>query len=464
MSPQGRKQTVHVDASKLFEQLPPHDVEAEAALLGSMILDWRVCGDVIQTLRGSSDFYKPAHGAIYDQVVTLYDQNQSVDIVQLKDALADADMLERVGNIDYLLELAESVPSAAAAQHYAELVARKSLSRQLIDHAGRVLYDAYQRRDAPADVLDQAQKELMGIADARYGSEESSLGEILQDVYDALEAQDGRLVTGLETGYFDLDEKTSGLQPGELIILAARPSMGKTALALNIMEHAAAGNHQPAAMFSMEMGKQQLGERLVCARARVAMHKLRRNMLSREDFSALSEATGQLGEAPIYIDDRPGLGPLQMRAQARRIQQRHGLGLVVVDYLQLMQAPPAERREVEVATLSRQLKSLARELNVPVLCLSQLNRQSSQREDHRPRMSELRESGSIEQDADVVMLLHREDYYQQADPTYVPTNKAEVILAKQRNGETGTVELFWHGQSMSFWNLKEYGQTPGGTP
>ncbi len=438
---------------KLFEKLPPNAVEAEAALLGSMLHDWRVCGEVLQVVKSADDFYLGKHAAIYQVLIELYDQHQSIDMVQLNQKLADKKMLEQVGGLDYLLELLESVPSAASAEHYARIVREKAVLRGLIDSAGRILYDAYHSDQPAQELLEIAEKQIFDIAQFGSTDQAAELKDLLQETFDRLEADDGRLITGIGTGFYELDEMTNGLQPGEMIIIAARPSMGKTAFALNIAEHIGATSKQPVAVFSLEMSKQQLAQRLLCSRSGVDSHKLRRNMLSRDDFAKLSLTVGELSEAPIYIDDTPGLSLLGLRAKSRRLAARHDIKCIVIDYLQLMSAPGSESRQQEVSNLSRGIKALARELSVPVLCLSQLNRQAEQREGHRPRMSDLRESGSIEQDADVVMMLHREDYYHKGDEEYVDTNQAEVILAKQRNGPTGTVKLAFHGPTTRFNNL-----------
>ncbi|NBC11717.1 MAG: replicative DNA helicase [Planctomycetes bacterium] len=791
---------------QLFEKLPPHAVEAEAALLGSMLHDWRVCGEVLQIVKSGDDFYLGKHAAIYQVLIELYDQHQSIDMVQLNQKLADKQMLDQVGGLDYLLELLESVPSAASAEHYARIVREKAVLRGLIDSAGRILYDAYHSDQPAQELLEIAEKQIFDIAQFGSTDHAAELKDLLQETFDRLEADDGRLITGIGTGFYELDEMTNGLQPGEMIIIAARPSMGKaqpldarvlrddgwttmgelrvgdalasvdgqpshvtgifpqgrrqvyrvafsdgrsaeccaehlwrvsyrewdeprvlqtsrliemlgrkryqnrlfveafsgvfgreidcpidpwvlgcllgdgslggsslrfscadpdllerldaalgeeltlspaggydvrivqrdgahrrgvvgvqpnpvmealrkydlwgcgatqkfipraffeasytqraallrglmdtdgwverwgslryatssrqlardvvelmrslggsasytqkqttytyqgqrrhglptyvcnlqhpdarqfvsvpakhdrvapsrqrhrrlnlksieptrvvetqcisvshparlyitddfvvthnTAFALNIAEHIGATSKQPVAVFSLEMSKQQLAQRLLCSRSGVDSHKLRRNMLSRDDFAKLSLTVGELSEAPLFIDDTPGLSLLGLRAKARRLAARHDIKCIVIDYLQLMAAPGSESRQQEVSNLSRGIKALARELSVPVLCLSQLNRQAEQREGHRPRMSDLRESGSIEQDADVVMMLHREDYYHRGDDEYVDTNQAEVILAKQRNGPTGTVKLAFHGPTTRFNNLASGG-------
>ena len=448
----GSMEVRQVDVSKLFDKLPPHALEAECALLGSLILDWRVCGEVVQLLKGPDEFYTPGHAAIYETLIELYDKVQSIDMVQLKQRLEDKGQLEQIGGLDYLIELAESVPSAASAVYYANIVREKAALRKLIESAGTILDDCYNSSEPVGELLDKAERTIFEIAESKSSTDAAELGELLQETYDKLQNDEG-MRTGLETGFFELDEMTNGLQPGEMIIVAARPSMGKTAFALNIAEHMAATTKQPCAVFSLEMSRQQLAQRLLCSRSGVDSHRLRRNQLRTEDFGKLALTVGELSEAPLYIDDTPGLTLLGLRAKARRLAARHDIKSIFIDYLQLMSAPGSESRQQEVSNLSRGIKALARELSVPVICLSQLNRAAEQREGHRPRMSDLRESGSIEQDADVVMMLHREDYFHRGEEDYEDTNTAEVIMAKQRNGPTGTVKLQFHGGTTRFHNL-----------
>jgi replicative DNA helicase len=450
-----------IELTKLFDKLPPHALEAEAAVLGSMILDWQCCGEVVTQLK-PSDFYKQAHAGIYETLVELYDKEQNIDMVLLNQKLRDKQLLEGVGGLDYLVELAEGVPSSASVGYYANIVREKSVLRRLIESAGRILYECYNSAEGVGELLDKAERDIFEIAEQKIDTDASTLKALLQETFDRLEADDGRLVTGVETGFFELDEMLNGLQNGEMIIVAARPSMGKTAFALNIAEHIGATNKNPVAVFSLEMSKQQLAQRLLCSRSGVDSHKLRRNMLSGDDFAKLSLAVGELSEAPIYIDDTPGLSLLALRAKARRLAARHGVKAIMIDYLQLMSAPGAESRQQEVSNLSRGIKALSRELSVPVICLSQLNRTAEQREGHRPRMSDLRESGSIEQDADVVMMLHREDYYHRGEEDYQENNLAEIIVAKQRNGPTGTVKLMFNGGSTRFHNLAATQYAGGG--
>jgi replicative DNA helicase len=451
---------------RLFEQLPPHAIEAEMCLLGAMLIDPQVIGDVVLVLRGADDFYKPSNGAIYDAIVHLYDQHGTLDIVHLHQRLADRDVLASVGGQEYLVELASSVPSAAHAVHYARLVREKAVVRHLIEAAGDILYDAYHSPDESQNILEAAEQKIFRIAQQADRGDMQSLHDLIKETMAILEANEGKHLTGLASGFSDLDEITSGLQCGEMIIVAARPSMGKTALALNLAEQIALLN-KPVGIFSLEMGKQQLVQRMLAARSGIDSQRLRRNMLRADDYRALLNACDTMLDAPIYIDDTPGLSLLQLRAKARRMKQKHEIAAVVIDYLQLMSSGRrVESRQLEVSEISRGVKAMARELDVPVICLSQLNRAAEQREGHRPRMSDLRESGSIEQDADVIALLHREEYYHQSDPNWADENPdkcgmAELIIAKQRNGPTGTVRLTWDERSTRFRDYSP-AHPPGG--
>jgi replicative DNA helicase len=441
--------------SRLFEQLPPHAIEAEMSLLGSMLVDPKVIGDIFLVVRAGEDFYKPANGAIFDAMIRLYDTNGSLDLVQLHQRLVDARTLDAVGGLDYLVELANAVPSAANAMEYARLVREKAAIRQLIEAAGEILHDAYEAPDTAEVILERAEERIFDIAQNAEHTEVNSLSELLHETMSLIEANQGKQVTGLPSGFVELDGITGGLQRGEVIIIAARPSMGKTALALNIAEQMAVRG-LPVGLFSLEMSKQQLVQRLLAARSGIDSHRFRRNMLSKDDFRALMVACDELQEAPMFIDDTPGLTILQMRTKARRMASKHDIQAVFIDYMQLLSiSGRSESRQVEVSEISRGVKAMARELNVPVVCLSQLNRAAEQREGHRPRLSDLRESGSIEQDADVVAMLHREEYYHQSDPEWREDNPdkaglAELIIAKQRNGPTGTVQLSWIPATMRF--------------
>ncbi len=446
------------DVAKLFDTLPPQAIEAEMCLLGSILWDPRVIGDVVAVVRHAGDFYRPAHGTIFEHMVEMYDHGGAVDPVTLSQRLSDRKLLDEVGGLEYLVSLAEGVPSAANATHYARIVRDKATIRELIGAAGEILGDAHQSHQPANLLVEEAEQKIFQIAQKRESASVSSLKELINETMQQLEQNEGRHLTGLTSGFVDLDEMTSGFQPQEMIILAARPSMGKTALALNFVENMAMAGHA-VLFFSLEMGKQQLVQRMLCGRGQIDSQRLRRNMLRQEDYRRLIAAAGDLAETKIFIDDTPGLSLLGMRSKARRMHDRYGIQAVVIDYLQLMSAGTrVESRQLEVSEISRGIKAMARELKVPVICLSQLNRAAEQREGHRPRMSDLRESGSIEQDADVVMMLHREEYYHRADPEWEEANPdkvgvGEVILAKQRNGPTGVVNVVWDAASTSFRNI-----------
>lgn len=470
----GRDRRAPVDTSKLFDRLPPHSVESEMALLGSMILDHRTVGDVLEIGVTAGDFYREAHAAIFESLVSLHDQQQSGDLVQLLEALKSRRLLEDVGGPDYLVSLAESVPSAASAPHYAKIVRDRAKLRQLAEAAGQILYDSFHAGELGGDgvdiaqaAVDRAEQLVFAIADRSDTKAAQTLPGLLQQSLDRLLADEGRSITGLDTGFYELSEMTSGLQPGDLVIVAGRPSMGKTAFALNLAEQVAIGGRRseggsgeaPVGIFSMEMSSQALVHRLLCAHAGIDSHRFRTNRLDKDDFGQLRNSCGILGRAPIVIDDTPGLTLLGLRTKARRMVAQHGIRCIVIDYLQLMGHPGSARdgRQQEVSAISRGIKALARELEVPIVCLSQLNRGPEERAGNRPRMSDLRESGSIEQDADVVILLHREEYYHQGERDWAEENPdkvgiAEVIIAKQRNGPTGTVELVWDSRCTRFRN------------
>ena len=403
--------TERQSSSSLQERMPPHAIEAEASLLGSILIDPDVCGDVIQIIRSPEDFFRQAHGEVYRVICELYDRHQAVDIVQLQQLLKDRDILKPVGGTDFLVELAESVPDATSASHYARLIREKAMIRQLIAAAGEILREAHARPESATELIDEAERRIFQIAEQSETRKITDLSELITEAMELLEKQEGRAVTGVPSGYRDFDEMTGGMQPGEMVILAARPSMGKTALALNIAENIAIRGDK-VGFFSLEMSSGQIVQRLLSSRSGVSGQSLRRNALHQRDFQALFAACDELREAPIYIDDTPGLTLMQLRAKARRMKQKFDINCLLIDYLQLMTSGGrVESRQQEVSELSRGVKALARELNVPVMALSQLNRAAEQREGHRPRMSDLRESGSIEQDADVVMMLHREEYF-----------------------------------------------------
>jgi len=462
----GRPRIDAADAKRLLDAAPPHALEAEMSLLGAMLIDPKVVGDVIQVVPNGVDFHRPAHGAIFDAMVQIWDRTATLDVVQLNQHLLDKGVLEDIGGTAYLVELAESSPTAAHASEYARLVRDKATMRELIRAAGEILAQAQSGGDEPQQVLEAAEQRIFAIAQRRDGARFSSLQELLDHTLKVIDQSDGKPFTGLPAGFAEFDEMTSGLQKGEMVILAARPSMGKTALALNMMENIAAAGH-PVAMFSLEMGRQQLVQRILCAKGGIDSQRLRRNMLRKEDYRALLGACEALQGCSMWIDDTPGLSLLSMRSKARRLKEQHGIEAIIIDYLQLMSSGGrVESRQMEVSEISRGIKAMARELEVPVICLSQLNRAAEQREGHKPRMSDLRESGSIEQDADVVLMLHREEYYHQGDDDWLEANAdkrglAELIVAKQRNGPTGVCRLAWDGRLTRFRDFTD-AVPPGG--
>ncbi|MBX3358281.1 MAG: replicative DNA helicase [Phycisphaeraceae bacterium] len=471
----GRGRETVVQLGRVFDKLPPHSPEAEQALLGAMILDPRVVGDVISIVKSKEAFYSEANGEIFAALVTLYDRHQSGDLVQLNELLRDKDLLKDVGGADYLVRLAHETPAVASAPHFARIVADKHKLRRLIAAAGQIAFDAYHSGeigvDGAREIIDTAEQRVFEIAQEEQTADPQALADLVQVEYERLEALHGKGVSGIRTHFHDLDELTSGLQQGELIIIAARPSMGKTALALNLAHQVALGGtpetaggagsaaKTPVGFFSLEMSKSSISQRLLSAESRVSAQKMRAGTMNPDEWQSVLRACGTLSEAPLYIDDTPGLSILMLRARARRMVALYGVKCLFVDYLQLMSSPQAAResRQVEVSAISRGIKALARELNIPVVCLSQLNRGPESREANRPRMSDLRESGSIEQDADVVMLLHREEYYHIGDPNWLADNPdkeglAELIIAKQRNGPTDTVKMTWDNTTTRFKN------------
>src|SRR3954452_17548422 len=442
-------QLIDPSIARQFDKLPPHSIEAEMCLIASMMLDKEVVGNVVQIVDRDA-FYHADHQILFDILVKLYEQNRPIDAVILREELAKRQLLEEVGGTAYLAQILSTVPSAAHGSHYAGIVREKALLRQLIAASNDVLRDAYAPHEQADMVLDKAEKRIFEIAQKKVGGSISEIGDLAAEVYEMIEDKGRR---GIMTGYFELDDMLNGLQNGEMVIVAARPSMGKTAFAMNIIEHVAADSKLPCAVFSLEMSKQQLAQRLMCSRAQIDAQKVRKGLLQREEFHQLAMTVNELAKAPIWVDDSPGLTILELRAKARRLKLQHDIKLIMIDYLQLMDNPGPDSRQQQISEISRGFKAVARELSVPVIALSQLNRMSEGRDGHRPRMSDLRESGSIKQDADVVMLLHREDYYRQTEPDFMPDNIAEVIIAKQRNGPTGTVKLTFDSRTTTFKNL-----------
>ena len=440
----------------LVDKVPPHSVEAEMSVLGAMMLSPEAIGLCVQYL-DSDCFYRPEHRTLFETLVGIYDSNQPVDIVLLEEALKAAGKYDEIGGREYLITLSESTPTVANAEYYAKVVKEKALLRGLISAASEIIRDAHQVGDPVDDILDRCEQRIFAVTERKIVGQAIDVRTILNQVMQTLDLQGGRTVTGLETGLHDLDDRTRGLQKGELIVLAARPSVGKSALALNIAEHVAVDRNQAVAFFSLEMSKEELVLRLVASRAEVDGQKLRKGMLSDAEVRQIQEVADYLYKAPLYIDDMPSLRVLDLRAKARRLLLRHDVKLIIVDYLQLMSAPGAESRQVEVSTISRGLKAIARELQVPLLAVAQLRRESE--EHNRPRLSDLRESGAIEQDADVVLLLHREAtrLVPGSEEHTRAQGEAQLIIAKQRNGPTDTLNLTWQREYTRFrsWSPRE---------
>ncbi len=440
--------------STLSNRTMPESFESEAAVLGSMITDNKCISEVVEQL-SSNAFYRVEHQMIFEAIIGLYEKNRGgvIDGVLLRDELKKRKQLDEVGGAEYLGKIMESVPSSANIGYYINIVKDKMLLREMIAAASEIINESYEPSGEPDEKLDEAERKIFAITDKKISDSAEALKDLVVRAYELIDKREGKHVTGLACGYYELDDKTCGLQPGEMIIIAGRPSMGKTSFALNIAEHIGAINKIPVAVFSLEMGRQQLAERFLCSYSKIESQLVRKGMLRTEHYEKLVEACGLLSESLIYIDDNSALTPLQLRAKARRLKSQHDVKCIIVDYLQLMHlGTRIESRQQEISTISRYLKSLARELNIPVVVLSQLNRAPEGREDHRPRMSDLRESGSIEQDADVVMLLHREDYYHRGEKDHPFDNTAELIIAKQRNGPIGVVELIFLEKYTRFEN------------
>lgn len=437
----------------------PRNVEAERSVLGALLLHTDAIGDVNQVLK-PEDFYLPNHQIIYRAILDTYDQRASTDAIVVEEWLSHKGQLEEAGGRDVLLDLAGSVVSAAAVAYHAEIVREKAVLRNLLETCLEVCRRAYENSSRVDDLLDETEQRIFEIARLKLASDTTSIADVLQATFeriDNLRERKGRL-TGLATGYYDLDDLTAGLQPGELIIIAARPSMGKTSLALNLLERIARDGHA-VAMFSLEVSSQQIIQNLLCNRAQIDGLAMRRGNVTDAQYRRLQDEAAQLYETAIYIDDSAGLSAPALRAKCRRLKQKHDIKLVVVDYLQLMTAGGRiESRQQEIAAISRTLKAVAREIDVPVIALSQLNRDVENRDDHRPRMSDLRESGAIEQDADVIVLLHREEYYKRTEEN---AGLAQLIIAKQRNGPTGTANLRFFREFMRFENFQRRSEPIG---
>ena len=439
-------------ATPVTERSLPHNLEAERCVLGAILIH-NEAFNVAAELIDSHDFFRVAHRLVFDKMVGLNERGHVIDLVTIKDELGRSGHLDEVGGAAYVAGLADGVPRSTHVEHYARIVKEKAILRNLIHSASKILSTAYEAEQDAGTVLDQAEQEIFSIAEDRIHTGFVPLGDLVQGSFTAIEnlQQHKGLVTGIPTGFVDLDNLTSGFQPSDLIIIAARPSMGKTSFVLNVAQHIGTKTDRTVGFFSLEMSREQLFMRMLTSEAEVDSHRFRGGFLSERDYGRLSTALGRLAEARVYIDDSAGLGVLEARAKARRLKAEHGLDLLVIDYIQLMQGRGRfENRTQEVASISRALKGLAKELAVPVVALSQLSRAPESRSDRRPQLSDLRESGALEQDADVVMFIYRDEQY---GATPENENLAEIIIGKQRNGPTGTVKMAFLKQYTRFANL-----------
>jgi len=445
-----------VEKDLSLHKIPPQNLEAEESILSAILLDNSTLLDVLETLI-SEDFYRSAHAKMFAAITELFEKNEPVDLVTLANILKEKGQLDEVGGATYLAKLVDTAPLAVNAQHYARIIRDKASLRQLIERSNEIATRCFEDSGDVDDVIDFAEKAIFEIAGNKNKKSFYPLSQIIGQNIDALEERQGNktLVTGVSTGFSRLDNLTSGFQNSDLIILAARPSMGKTALALNIARNAAIDANTPVVVFSIEMSKEQLSMRMLCSEARIDSSRLRSGFFSREDWVSLTNAAEVLSDAEIYIDDSPDLSAMAIRAKARRLKMDKNIGLVIIDYLQLMKGrASAERRDLEISEISRSLKALAKELDIPVVALSQLNRKLEERHDKRPQLSDLRESGALEQDADVVAFIYRDDVYNK-DENNPNKGIAELLLKKQRNGPTGEVKLTFISTYTRFEDLAD---------
>ncbi|MGL5378942.1 replicative DNA helicase [Clostridium sp.] len=431
----------------------PQSIEAEQSVIGSMIIDRSAIAQVLEKLK-EEDFYRDGHKVLYKAVRDMFSQDMAVDLVTLLEYLKSTDMLDKSGGVTYISELSASVPTTANLSAYIKIVEEKSLLRKLIKSSTAIIEESYNKQDKVEDVLDLAQKKIFDIAEKKGSNDYEPLSQVLERGFIEIEKlfNNKGSITGVGSGIRDLDAKTSGFQKGDMVLIAARPSMGKTTFSLNIAENAALREGKSVVIFSLEMSKEQLAYKLLCSEANVDMLKLRTGNLDDDDWERIAMATGPLSKARIFIDDTAGLSVMDMRSKCRKIKMEHGIDMILIDYLQLMSGSAgSESRQQEVSEISRSIKALAKEMECPVIALSQLSRAPEQRADHRPMLSDLRESGSIEQDADVVMFLYRDEYYNKETEE---KNIGECIIAKQRNGPVGTVKMAWIGSHSKFANLE----------
>ena len=438
----------------LIKRVLPHSVEAEQSVIGSMIMD----RDAIMTASEvitSEDFYQSQYGVLFDAMLELYNEGKPVDLVTLQERLREKDVPPEISSLEFVRDLLDAVPTSANVRHYATIVQEKSMLRKLIKVNEDIANTCYLAREKTEDILEETEKKIFDLLQYRSTSDFVPIKQVVLNALDKIEkaSKNKGTVTGIPTGFIDLDYKTSGFQPSDLILIAARPSMGKTAFVLNVAQHMAFKEGKTVAIFSLEMSKEQLVNRLFSLESKVDSQALRTGNLTDEDWAKLIEGAAVVGKSNLIIDDTPGISIAELRSKCRKFKLEHDLGIIIIDYLQLMSGGKhSESRQQEISEISRSLKAVARELNVPVVALSQLSRAVEQRPDHRPMLSDLRESGAIEQDADVVMFLYRDDYYNKDTDK---KNIAEVIIAKQRNGPIGTVELVWLPNYTKFANMKK---------
>ena len=433
-------------------RVPPQNIDAEKSVLGSLLIDEEAIGAAIEIL-DETWFYEQAHRQIFRAILELYSQRKNVDLITLSDKLKNDGALEQIGGVSYLSFLIDLVPSAANVEHYANIVKEKGVLRRLIKNATNIIAESYESTGNSDEVVDNAERLIFEVADLKQRSQSVHIKDLVRQGIEKLDFlyQRKQHVTGIPTGFEKFDHMTSGLQNSDLIIIAGRPSMGKSALAISMAEYVGIEQKQGVAVFSLEMSKEQLVQRMLCSQARVDAHKVRSGFLAPADWPKLTAAAGRVSESKIFIDDTPAISVLELRAKARRLKANQGIELIILDYLQLMRSTTqSESRQQEISEISRSLKALARELSVPVIALSQLSRAVESRQDHKPQLSDLRESGAIEQDADLVVLLMREEYY---NPTEENKGVADVNIAKQRNGPVGTVKLAFIKEYMRFENL-----------
>lgn len=431
---------------------PPQDIVAEQSVLGGMLLSTDAISAVVEVIRGD-DFYKPAHEMIYEAIVDLYGRGEPADAITVSDALTKRGELQRVGGAAYLHELIESVPTAANAQFYAEIVAERSVLRRMVNAGTKIVQLGYAQDGEVEDLVNKAQSEIFSIAERNQAEDYAALSEIMEATVDEIEAAGSRGsgVTGVPTGFYELDDLTQGFHGGQMIVVAARPAMGKSTFALDVARSAAIKHNMATVIFSLEMGKSEIAMRLLSAEGTMYIQDLRKGSVKDEQWGKIAATVGKLNDAPLFIDDSPNMSLMEIRAKCRRLKQKHNLKLVVLDYLQLMSSGKrVESRQQEVSEFSRALKLLAKELDVPVIALSQLNRGSEQRPDKRPQVSDLRESGSIEQDADMVILLHREEVYNKETER---AGEADIIIGKNRSGPTANIVVAFQGHYSRFSNM-----------